>query len=67
MQAMPFNKDRERDAREASQNVTLMLTELSRVHFRLLACFTKDETIEKWDMEITEIMERIFQAIKEPE
>ena len=62
---MSQHQDRQRDAREASQNVTLMLTELSRVHFRLLACFTKDETIEKWDMEITDVMERIYQAIKE--
>ena len=62
---MSQHQDRERDARQASQNITLMLTELSEIHIRLLACFKQNETIEKWSMEITEIMERIYQAIKE--
>ncbi len=64
---MSQHKDRKRDAYKATPNVTEMLMELSEIHFRLLACFDKNETIEKWSMELTEIMERIFQAIKEPD
>ncbi len=64
---MSQHQDRQRDAREASQNVTLMLTELTEIHCRLLSCFKQNATIEKWDMEITDVMERIYQAIKEPE
>ena len=64
---MSQHKDRKRDAYKATPNVTIMLTELSEIHFRLLACFTKDATIEQWSMELTDVMERIYQAIKEPD
>ena len=64
---MSQHKDRKRDARKASPNVTEMLMELTEIHCRLLACFKHDATIERWDIEISDVMERIFQAIKEPD
>lgn len=39
--------------------------ELSDIHARLLSCFTTNATIDKWMRELDDVMERIFQAIKE--
>ena len=62
---MPLDKDRKRNARQATPNVTEMLMELSDIHARLLSCFTTNATIDKWMRELDDVMERIFQAIKE--
>ncbi len=65
---MPLDKDPKRAKQEAARatpNVTLMLTELSEVHANLLSCFQQNKQIEKWAMEIDDVMERIYQAVKE--
>lgn len=67
---MPRDEKRNRAKRkgeDASPNVTEMLMELADIHVRLLSCFTRNNTIERWSCELDDVMERIYQAIKEPE
>ena len=64
---MPSHKKSIRKAEPASPNVTLMLTELTEIHVRLLSCFQQNETIKQWTCEIDDVVERIFQAVKEPD
>ncbi len=40
--------------------------ELTDIHARLLSCFTQNVTIERWSCEIDDVIERIFQEVKEP-
>ena len=67
---MPLDKDRKKSKRKAetaSPNVTLMLTELADIHVRLLSCFQQNATIAQWGCELDDVMERIYQAVKEPD
>ncbi len=65
---MPRDEKRNRAKRKSDNpNVTMMLFELQDIHVRLLSCFTKNDTIEQWTAELSDVMERIFQECKEPD
>ncbi len=67
---MPRDQKRNRAKRaneRASPNVTEMLMELADIHMRLLSCFSQNATIEKWGCELDDVMERIYQEVKEPD
>ncbi len=65
---MPRDEKRNRAKRKSDNpNVTMMLFELQDIHVRLLSCFSQNATIEKWGCELDDVMERIYQAIKEPD
>ncbi len=51
----------------ASPNVTEMLMELADIHMRLLSCFMQNDTIKQWSSELDDVMERIYQEVKEPD
>ena len=65
---MPRDEKRNRAKRKSDNpNVTMMLFELRDIHVRLLSCFNQNATIKKWGCELDDVMERIYQEVKEPD